>query len=163
MIAADKEIKAGNIVSLSGEMFTLRDASAKMLAKMLENGENTGLDLENSAVFFAAPTPGFEEGRMSIGPTTSARMASFIPLLIEKGVRYFIGKGVLPKDAADAVIAGKAAYFQAFGGTGANYGSTVKSMDLMLFPELGPEAVYKVEVSDFPIVISIDPDGGIFF
>ena len=163
MISADKELRAGNIVNLSGEMFTLRDNSAKKLAAMLENGENPNFPLENSAVFFAAPTPGFEEGRASIGPTTSARMAAFIPKLIEKGVRCFIGKGALPKDAADAVIAGKAAYFQAFGGTGANYGSTVRSMDLMLFPELGPEAVYKVEVSDFPIVISIDPDGGIFF
>ena len=82
MIAADKEIIAGNIVNLNGIMFTLRDASAKMLARMLENGENTGLDLENSAVFFAAPTPGFEEGRMSIGPTTSSRMAAFIPALM---------------------------------------------------------------------------------
>lgn len=163
MIAADKEIKAGNIVSLNGVMFTLRDASAKKLAKMLENGENTGLELEDSAVFFAAPTPGFEEGRMSIGPTTSSRMAVFIPTLIKHGVRYFIGKGALPKDAVDAIVAGKAAYFQAFGGTGANYGSRVKSMELLLFPEFGPEAVYKVETSDFPVVISVDPNGGIFF
>ncbi len=66
MICADKEIKAGSIVNLSGEMFTLRDSSAKMLAGMLKNGEETGLQLEDSAVFFAAPTPGFEEGRMSI-------------------------------------------------------------------------------------------------
>lgn len=163
MIAADKEIKAGNIVNLSGELITLRDQSAKMLANMLENGENTGLDLENSAVFFAAPTPGFKEGRMSIGPTTSARMAAFISTLIKHGVRFFIGKGALPKDTVDAVIAGKAAYFQAFGGTGANYGSRVKSMELLLFPELGPEAVYKIETSDFPVVISVDPNGGIFF
>ncbi len=163
MIAAGKEIKAGNIVNLNGIMFTLRDASAKKLARMLEKGENIGLELENSAVFFAAPTPGFEEGRMSIGPTTSARMAAFIPLLIKKGVRYFIGKGALPKETIDAMIEGKAAYFQAFGGTGANYGSKLRSMELLLFPELGPEAVYKVEVSDFPIVISVDPDGGIFF
>lgn len=163
MICADKEIKAGRIVNLSGEMFTLRDSSAKMLAGMLKNGEETGLQLEDSAVFFAAPTPGFEEGRMSIGPTTSARMAAFIPQLIEKGVRYFIGKGGLPESAVKAIVEGKAAYFQAFGGTGANYGSKVKSMEPLLFPELGPEAVYKVYTSDFPVVISVDPNGGIFF
>ena len=163
MISADKELKAGNIVNLSGEMFTLRDNSAKKLAAMLENGEEPNFPLENSAVFFAAPTPGFEEGRMSIGPTTSSRMAAFIPTLIKHGVRYFIGKGALPKDAMDAMIEGKAAYFQAFGGTGANYGSRVKSMELLLFPEFGPEAVYKVETSDFPVVISVDPNGGIFF
>ena len=163
MISADKELKAGNIVNLSGEMFTLRDNSAKKLAEMLKNGENPNFPLENSAVFFAAPTPGFEEGRASIGPTTSARMAAFIPKLIEKGVKYFIGKGALPEAAKNAVIEGKAFYFQALGGIGAYYGSKVSSMELMLFEEFGPEAVYKVEVSDFPVIISIDSDSGIFF
>ncbi|MBO4698732.1 fumarate hydratase C-terminal domain-containing protein [bacterium] len=163
MICADREIKAGNIVNLSGEMLTLRDASAKMLARMLENGENTGLDLDNSAVFFAAPTPGFEEGRMSIGPTTSSRMAAFIPLLVRHGVKYFIGKGGLPESALKAITDGNSCYFQAFGGTGANYGGKISDMKPMLFLELGPEAVYKVEAADFPVVISVDPNGGIFF
>lgn len=163
MIVSDREMKAGVLAKIGGELLTLRDQSASRLAKLIEAGSELPFPLDGAAVFFAAPTPGFDEGRASIGPTTSARMAAFVPLLLEKGVKYFIGKGAFPQHTVQTIIDNKAFYCQALGGIGAYYGSRINSMKLMLFPELGPEAIYKVEIEEFPLIISVDSNGGIFF
>lgn len=160
---SSENLKAGEIVRVSGQFFTLRDNSVKKLVDILKSGGKIPLDLSGAYAFFAAPTPGFRESRASIGPTTSARMAGFIPYLLDCGVRGFVGKGAIPDDAVGALRAHGGLYFQALGGVGAYYGSRVVDMRPLMFEELGPEAVFLVDVADFPLVISIDSGGGIFF
>lgn len=158
----EEMLNAGTVTNITGELITLRDQSLKKIVEMVERSEELPFETKNSYVFFAAPTPGFAEQRVSIGPTTSWRMAAFIPFLLKLGVKGFVGKGALPDDVQETIIKNNALYFQAFGGAGAYYGSHITKMESIMFPELGPEAVFKIEVADFPLIISIDTKGAIF-
>lgn len=163
MIFSQSDLSAGQLIEIEGTLLTFRDQSTKKFVETLQRGDPIPFDLNGSFLFFAAPTPGFDEKRVSIGPTTSLRMAQFMPFLLENGVKAFIGKGGLTQDVVDSLISKKALYLQALGGIGAIYGSKIVSMELLLFPELGPEAIYKIQVKEFPVVISVDFNGGIFF
>ncbi len=154
--------KAGSMIRIEGELITVRDQSLKRLLAVHSAGGKLPLDLRNKIIFFAGPTPGFDSGHGSIGPTTSWRMASYIPFLIEMGVRAVIGKGGFPEDTAETIRESSMLYLQALGGAGAYYGSRVKSIETVLYPELGPEAIFRLEVKDFPLIISIDNHGKIY-
>jgi len=158
----EEMLTAGMMTKITGGLITVRDQSLKKIVEMVKNGESLPFEPLNSYIFFAAPTPGYAEHRASIGPTTSWRMAKFIPFLLDLGVKGFIGKGSLPDDIAETIKSKKALYFQAFGGAGAYYGSRMTAMESIMFPEFGPEAVFKIEVADFPLIISIDTQGAIF-
>ena len=155
-------LNAGNITHLSGELFTVRDQSLRKLIDLYDETGKIPFDIEGSIIFFAAPTPGFVEGRASIGPTTSWRMGNYVEFLLDHGVKGFIGKGFLPSGIPELIRRRKAVYFQALGGAGAYYGAKTDKIDPILFPELGPEAIFKLEVKDFPLIISIDTRGAIF-
>lgn len=163
VVFSQSDLSAGRLVEISGVLFTFRDQSIKKFVEFLKNGKEIPFDLNGSSLFFAAPTAGFNENRGSVGPTTSARMAEFFPFLLKNGVGALVGKGDLPQNAIDELISRRALYLQALGGIGAIYGSKTKSIDLLLFPELGPEAIYKIQVENFPVVISVDSNGNIFF
>ncbi|HRZ79006.1 MAG TPA: fumarate hydratase C-terminal domain-containing protein [bacterium] len=155
-------LNAGTVTRITGELITVRDQSLKKIVEMVKAGEKLPFETQNAYIFFAAPTPGYTENRASIGPTTSWRMGAFIPFLLDLGVKGFIGKGFLPEGVPEAIRRKKALYFQALGGAGAYYGSQMTAMEPIMFPELGPEAVFKIEVADFPLIISIDTRGAIF-
>jgi len=160
----DFKIKAGNICNLSGDIFAIRDQSAARLKHIYHQKGSIPIDLENSLIFFAGPTPGFEaNAHSSIGPTTSARMVRFFDFFIERKVAGFIGKGALPEDMIEMLIANEAYYFQAIGGAGAYYGKKIEKIETILFPELGPEAVFTLEVNSFPLIVSVDLEGNRYF
>jgi len=158
----NNQLIAGEICYVSGSIFTIRDLSSSMLVEHYNREKMIPFEIENSLLFFAGPTPGFDFGRGSIGPTTTFRMAPYIDFFLKMRVSGFIGKGHLPDSAEDLIIKNHALYFQAMGGVGAYYGRKIESIEPVLFPELGPEAIYKLSVKDFPLVISIDTEGLIY-
>lgn len=155
-----KKLKAGDEVSLSGTILTARDAAHKRLYDLIRKGRPLPLNLKDNVIYYCGPTPA-RPGRPigSCGPTTSSRMDAFAPALMGLGLGGMIGKG----DRSDEVIAAikkyKCVYFIAGGGLGALLSTKVRSSRVVLFNDLGPEAVYKLEVKDFPLVVGIDSKG----
>ncbi len=150
------KVQSGQIILLTGEMITLRDLSLMKLHEIYSNNKLMPINLSGAVIFFAGPTDGFDENKGSIGPTTASRMEKFFPMLAALGVKAIIGKGDLSSDAIKILKENSMIYLQAFGGAGAYYGKKVLSIETLLFPELGPEAVFKLNVEDMPAVIIID-------
>lgn len=153
-------LKAGDVVSLSGTIYTARDAAH---AKMLAEYEATGVfpfPMEDAVIYYAGPSPA-RPGRPigSVGPTTSYRMDSFAPKLIAQGLRGMIGKGLRNDQVKAAMQTYGAVYFGATGGAGALLAQRVKAAELVAYPELGAEAIYRLTVEDFPAVVVIDAYG----
>ncbi|MCK4737150.1 MAG: Fe-S-containing hydro-lyase [Sulfurimonas sp.] len=154
------KLKSGDIVYLNGTIFTARDAAHKRLVDLLDAGEELPFDIKGAIIYFVGPTPpkpGDPIG--SAGPTTSYRMDSYSPRLIAEGLKGMIGKGKRNKDVTDACQKYKAVYFGATGGAGALLGKQIVSAEIIAYPELGPEAVRKLEVVDFPVTVVNDSYG----
>jgi fumarate hydratase subunit beta len=154
------ELHSGDIVYLSGIIYTARDAAHKRLVDLLDEGKELPFDVNGAVIYFVGPTPpkpGDPIG--SAGPTTSYRMDSYSPRLIAKGLKGMIGKGKRNKDVTDACQEYKSIYFGATGGAGALLGKQIKSAEVIAYEELGPEAVRKLEVIDFPITVVNDTYG----
>ena len=154
------ELKSGDIVYISGFIYTARDAAHKRLVDLLDEGKELPFDVKGAIIYFVGPTPpkpGDPIG--SAGPTTSYRMDSYSPRLIAEGLKGMIGKGKRNKDVTDACQKHKAIYFGATGGAGALLGKQIKSAEIIAYPELGPEAVRKLEVVDFPVTVVNDSYG----
>lgn len=159
-----KTLYAGDTVLLSGKLYTARDAAHKKLVDMIESDEALPFDLKNAAIYYTGPTPTPKGGIIgSCGPTTGARMDTYTPVLLEKGVTAVIGKGGRSKSVADSFSKNCAVYFCAIGGAGAYYKDAVKSCSLVAFPELLSEAVYELQVENFAAVVAIDARGGSIF
>lgn len=155
-----KSLKAGDEVVLSGVIFTARDAAHKRLCDMLKSGRRIPLDLNGAVIYYAGPTPPRPARAIgSCGPTTSSRMDAFTPDLIKQGLRVMIGKGNRSGAVRDAIKKHGCVYFLATGGIGALLSERVVSAKPILFKELGPEAVYRMEVKDFPLIVGIDSKG----
>jgi len=155
-----KQLKAGDTVFLSGTIFTARDAAHKRLVELIEKGEELPFDLEGSVIYFVGPTPpkpGDPIG--SAGPTTSYRMDSYSPTMLKHGSKGMIGKGKRNQEVKDACVAYDGIYFGATGGAGALLGKQIKSAEVIAYPELGPEAVRKLEVEKFPVTVINDTYG----
>ena len=153
-------LKSGDIVYLNGIIYTARDAAHKRLVDLLDEGKELPFDLKGAVIYFVGPTPpkpGDPIG--SAGPTTSYRMDSYSPRLIAEGLKGMIGKGKRNKDVTDACQKHKAVYFGATGGAGALLGKQIKSAEIIAYEELGPEAVRKLEVVDFPVTVVNDSYG----
>ena len=153
-------LKSGDIVYLSGTIYTARDAAHKRLVDLLDEGKELPFDVKGAVIYFVGPTPpkpGDPIG--SAGPTTSYRMDSYSPRLIAEGLKGMIGKGKRNKDVIDACQEHKAVYFGATGGAGALLGKQIKSAEIIAYEELGPEAVRKLEVVDFPVTVINDAYG----
>ena len=154
-------IEAGDEVILSGVLYVGRDQVHKKLKEAIDNGDKLPFEFASAAIYYMGPSPqpeGFAIG--AAGPTTSARMDPFSPLLIEKGLRVMVGKGPRSKEVKEAVKNYKGLYLQAYGGCGALYGLAIKKKEVVAYPELGPEALLKLEVEDFPVFCILDSKGG---
>ncbi len=156
-----ESLKAGESVLISGVILTARDCAHKRIFEILDDGAPLPFKIKNAVIYYAGPCPakpGNASG--SCGPTTSARMESFAPRLLDLGLSAVIGKGEMNDETIAAIIKNKAVYFAAIGGAGALYGKAIKSSECIAFPELLSEAVYKLEVEDFPAVVAYDCRGG---
>ncbi len=155
-----EQLEAGDTVLLSGTLFTARDAAHKRLVDLIEKGEELPFDLEGSVIYFVGPTPpkpGDPIG--SAGPTTSYRMDSFSPTMLKNGSKGMIGKGRRSQEVKDACREYSGIYFGATGGAGALLGKKITSAEVIAYPELGPEAVRKITVVDFPVTVINDTKG----
>jgi fumarate hydratase subunit beta len=156
-----EKLKIGDIVYLSGTIYTARDAAHKRLVDLINEGKELPFDLKGSVIYFVGPTPPKPgEPIGSAGPTTSYRMDSYSPILIEHGQKGMIGKGKRNQAVKDACVKHKAVYFGATGGAGALIAQRIKKAEVIAYPELGPEAIRKLEVEDFPVTVVNDCYGG---
>ena len=156
-----EKLKIGDIVYLSGTIYTARDAAHKKLVDLLSEGKELPFDLKGSVIYFVGPTPPKPgEPIGSAGPTTSYRMDSYSPILIKEGQKAMIGKGKRSQEVKDACVKYKAVYFGATGGAGALIAQRIKKAEVIAYPELGPEAIRKLEVEDFPVTVVNDSYGG---
>lgn len=155
-----KNLKAGDSVLLSGEIYTARDCAHKRIKELIDGGKPLPFPIEGAFIYYAGPCPakpGYASG--SCGPTTSARMDSYAPQLIDLGLGGMIGKGEMCRAVTDALIKNTAVYFAAIGGAGALYGKAIKSSECVAFPDLLSEAVHKLKVEKFPVVVATDCTG----
>ncbi len=156
-----EKLRIGDIVYLNGTIYTARDAAHKRLVDLIEEGKELPFDLQGSVIYFVGPTPPKPgEPIGSAGPTTSYRMDSYSPILIKHGQKGMIGKGKRNQAVKDACKEYKAVYFGATGGAGALIAQRIKSAEVIAYPELGPEAIRKLEVEDFPVTVVNDSYGG---
>ena len=155
-----EQLQAGDIVNLTGFLYTARDAAHKKIVDLMEAGKELPFDLNGAVIYFVGPTPPKpNEPIGSAGPTTSYRMDSYSPTLIENGLKGMIGKGKRNQAVKDACKKDKAIYFGATGGAGALLGKKIKSSEVIAYPELGPEAIRKIEVENFPVTVINDTYG----
>lgn len=155
-----KSLKAGDMVYISGTVYTGRDAAHKRLAEMIERGEKMPFDFEGQAIYYAGPCPA-KPGKPigSVGPTTGGRMDAYSPLLMQKGLRVMIGKGSRSKEVIDALKEYTGVYFAAIGGAAALMARCVVSSEVIAFDELGTEAIRKLQVDQLPVIVAIDSEG----
>lgn len=154
------QLKAGDSVLISGTIYTGRDAAHKKMVEALARGEELPFDVRDQIIYFVGPTPP-KPGQVigSAGPTTSGRMDAYSPKLIELGLTGMIGKGIRSVEVVEAMKKHGAVYFGAIGGSGALLAKRIVTAEVIAYPELGPEAVRKLEVKDFPVMVIIDKDG----
>ena len=162
MTVSDVEsLRIGDNVFITGVLYTARDAAHKRLVELLEKGEKLPFDPEGAVIYYVGPTPA-PPGKPigSAGPTTSYRMDSYSPRLIEEGVRASIGKGERNASVVESMKKHKAVYFAALGGGAALIAQSIKKADIIAFEDLGAEAVRRIEVVDFPCIVAQDCYGG---
>ena len=154
------KLKAGDEVLLSGIIYTARDQAHKRLCEYVKQGKKLPIALKGNIIYYCGPTPARKNMPIgACGPTTSKRMDEFTPLLLSKGIIATIGKGSRSKQVVDALKKNKAVYFVAPAGAGAYLSQRVKKAKLIAFNDLGPEAIYELEISDFPVIVAIDSNG----
>lgn len=164
LISKVEELKAGDKVLLSGTLYTARDAAHKKIAGLIEQGRDLPFELKDSVIYYCGPCPA-KPGDVigSCGPTTASRMDAWTPLLLSKGVKALIGKGPRSQAVVDSLKDNKAVYFAATGGVAALFSKKVRKAEIVAFEELGPEAVYKLEVVDMPLTVAVDAQGNNIF
>jgi len=153
-------LRAGDRVFITGTMLTGRDSAHKRLVDLLEKGEELPVDLKGQIIYFVGPTPTRPgEAIGSAGPTTSYRMDAYSPILIERGLKGMVGKGARSKEVVDAMVKHKAVYFAAVGGAAALISRRIISSEILAYEDLGPEAIRRLEVKDFPVIVVNDTEG----
>ena len=155
-----RKLRAGDNCLISGVIYTARDAAHKRLCELAERGEELPIDLKDTVIYFVGPTPN-KPGEVigSAGPTTSYRMDAYSPTLIALGQTGMIGKGKRSGEVVEAMKEHGAVYFGAIGGCGALLGRCVKKAEVVAYEDLGAEAIRRLEVVDFPVVVVIDSEG----
>ncbi|HOO97332.1 MAG TPA: FumA C-terminus/TtdB family hydratase beta subunit [Caldisericia bacterium] len=154
------ELEAGDMVAISGEIYTARDAAHKLIVE----GSEIPFDLNDLIIYYAGPSPA-PHGKPigSIGPTTSSRMDAYTPAMLSMGVAITIGKGPRSDETIEAFRKYNAVYLAALGGAGALLASKVNHAEIVAFSHLGPEAIYKLEVEDFPAIVAVDTKGNTIY
>lgn len=159
-----KDLKAGDNVLITGTIIAARDAAHKRLFETFQKGEKIPVDLLNQTIYYLGPSPAKpSEVIGAAGPTTSGRMDKYTPMMLDLGISGMIGKGYRSKDVIDAIIKHKAVYMVAIGGAGALIAKSIKKYEVLAYPELGPEAIARLEVVDFPAIVAIDSKGINFY
>ena len=153
-------LRAGDYVYITGTIYTARDAAHKRMDETLDRGEELPIDIKDQVIYYMGPSPA-REGRPigSAGPTTASRMDKYAPRLLDLGQSAMIGKGKRTKEVLDAVVRNKAVYFAAVGGAGALLSKCIKSSEVVAYEDLGAEAIRKLEVEDFPVIVVADCEG----
>jgi fumarate hydratase subunit beta len=155
-----KGLRAGDEVTLSGTIYTARDQAHARLVKAIRSKQKLPLSLKNAIIYYCGPTPA-PKGKIvgSSGPTTSSRMDPFTPSLLNSGLKGMIGKGSRSQEVRSAIKRHKAVYFLTYAGCGALLSQHIRKAALVLYPELGPEAIHTFDVEDFPLIVAIDSRG----
>ena len=155
-----KDLKSGDYVYITGTIYTSRDAAHKRMYEALERKEDLPLNMENNVIYYMGPSPA-REGRPigSAGPTTASRMDKYAPSLLDLGLKGMIGKGKRSKEVQDAIVRNEAVYFAAVGGAGALLSKCIKKSEVIAYDDLGTEAIRKLEVENFPVIVVIDAKG----
>ena len=153
-------LHAGDYVYISGTIYTARDAAHKRMYEALERGEKLPLDMEDNVIYYMGPSPA-RTGRPigSAGPTTASRMDKYAPSLMDLGLKGMIGKGKRNQAVKDAVVRNKAVYFAAVGGAGALLSKSIIASEVIAYDDLGTEAIRRLEVKDFPVIVVMDSEG----
>lgn len=155
-----KKLRAGDYVYITGTIYTARDAAHKRMYETLEKGERLPMEMKHNIIYYMGPSPA-REGRPigSAGPTTSSRMDKYAPALLDLGLIGMIGKGKRTDSVKDAIVRNGAVYFAAVGGAGALLSKAIKSSEVIAYDDLGTEAIRKLEVENFPVIVVIDSEG----
>lgn len=155
-----KALEAGDYVYITGTIYTARDAAHLRMSEALDRGEELPIDLNNNIIYYMGPTPA-REGRVigSAGPTTASRMDKYAPRLLDLGVTGMIGKGRRKPEVTDAIVRNAAVFFAAVGGAGALLSKCIKKAEVIAYDDLGTEAIRKLEVENFPVIVVIDSKG----
>ncbi len=155
------KLRAGDKVNINGVILTGRDAAHKKLFELLKAGQELPVDLKGQIIYYVGPSPA-RPGQVigSAGPTTSGRMDAYTPAVLDLGLKGMIGKGLRSQDVLDSIKKNKAVYFAATGGAAALISQRIAKADVIAYPELGPEAIYRLEVANFPVIVVNDAFGG---
>jgi len=153
-------LRAGDYVYITGTIYTARDAAHLRMNQALDNGEPLPISMKNNIIYYMGPSPA-REGRPigSAGPTTASRMDKYAPRLLDLGLKGMIGKGKRSDAVREAIIRNKAVYFAAVGGAGALLSKSILSSEVVAYDDLGTEAIRRLEVKDFPVIVVIDSEG----
>ena len=155
-----KTLEAGDYVYITGTIYTARDAAHLRMSEALDKGEEIPIDLNNNIIYYMGPTPA-REGRVigSAGPTTASRMDKYAPRLLDLGLTGMIGKGRRKPEVTEAIVRNGAVFFAAVGGAGALLSKCIKKAEVIAYDDLGTEAIRKLEVENFPVIVVIDSKG----
>lgn len=160
----DKEVaislQAGDYVYITGTIYTARDAAHLRMNETLDEGKELPFTINGNLIYYMGPSPA-REGRPigSAGPTTASRMDKYAPRLLDLGLMGMIGKGKRSQEVKDAIVRNQAVYFAAVGGAGALLSKSILSSEVIAYDDLGTEAIRKLEVKDFPVIVVIDSQG----
>ena len=155
-----KSLRAGDYVYLTGTIYTARDAAHKRMQEALDAGQPLPIEMDRNVIYYMGPSPA-REGRPigSAGPTTASRMDKYAPKLIDLGLGAMVGKGKRSQAVIDAVVRNGCVYFAAVGGAGALLSKRILSSEVVAYDDLGTEAIRRLEVEDFPVIVVIDSEG----
>lgn len=155
-----KSLKSGDYVYLTGTIYSARDAAHKRMIETLDRGEELPFELENNIIYYMGPSPA-REGRAigSAGPTTASRMDKYTPRLLDLGMGGMIGKGKRAEAVREAVVRNSSVYFAAVGGAGALLSKCIVESEVIAYDDLGAEAIRKMKVENFPVIVVIDSEG----
>ena len=155
-----KNLKAGDYVYITGTIYVARDAAHKRMIEALDRGEQLPIDIKDATIYYMGPSPA-REGRPigSAGPTTASRMDKYAPTLLDLGQKAMIGKGKRTQEVIDAIVRNQAVYFAAIGGAGALLSKCITRSEVVCYDDLGAEAIRKIEVENFPVIVVIDAEG----
>jgi fumarate hydratase subunit beta len=154
------DLKSGDYVYITGTMYVARDAAHKRMIEALDRGEELPIDIKDATIYYMGPSPA-REGRPigSAGPTTATRMDKYAPTLLDLGQKAMIGKGKRSQAVIEAIVRNKAVYFAAVGGAGALLSKCIKESEVICYDDLGAEAIRKLYVENFPVIVVIDAEG----
>ena len=153
-------LRAGDYVYLTGTIYTARDAAHKRMYEALEKGESLPMEMKDNIIYYMGPSPA-RTGRPigSAGPTTASRMDKYAPSLLDLGLKGMIGKGKRSQAVKDAIVRNGAVYFAAVGGAGALLSRSIAASEVIAYDDLGTEAIRRLEVKDFPVIVVMDSEG----